>query len=106
MPKLWLALALLAWFGKEKIFVCGDAYSDTQLAIKSLEKVNEFYADSIEDQYVDGLFGLRVAQGKAVKWTFTGPPRGGGAAGATAPGPGPRQGPVERGALLFHYMLQ
>ena len=64
MPTLWLALAFFAWFGREKIFVCGDAYSDTQLALKSLEKVNEFYADSIEDQYVDGLFGLRVAQGK------------------------------------------
>ena len=31
---------------------------------------------------------------------------GGGVAGATAPGPRPRQGPVERGALLFHCMLQ
>ena len=65
MSKLWLALALVAWFGKE-VFICGDAYSDIQLALKALEKVNKYYADSIEDQYVDGLFGLRVAQGNII----------------------------------------
>ena len=32
--------------------------------------------------------------------------REGGVAGATAPGPGPRQGPVEREALLYRRMLQ